>query len=57
MLAILNFLTQDESAAAAVEYGLLLGLVALAALAAITRMGAAVHSVFELAGHHADIGR
>jgi len=50
MLAILNFLSHDESAAAAVEYGLLLGLVALAALAALLRVGAHLGLVYERAG-------
>jgi Flp pilus assembly pilin Flp len=50
MFAILKFLGQDESAVAAVEYGFLLALIALAALLGITGLGSHLHSVYERAG-------
>jgi Flp pilus assembly pilin Flp len=51
MFAILKFLGHDESGAAAVEYGFLLALIALAALLGMTGLGAHLHSVYERAGN------
>ena len=50
MLEILKFLSHDESAASAVEYGLLLALIALAALVALTRLGTHVNAAYDRAG-------
>jgi Flp pilus assembly pilin Flp len=47
MLATLNFLTRDESAAAAVEYGLLLGFIALGVFFALHEVGRGVDRVFD----------
>ena len=41
----------DESGASLVEYGLLVGLIAVVAIAAVTRLGTAVTAVFgDIAG-------
>jgi len=50
MLATLEFLGQDESAAAVVEYGILIALVALVALAGIADMGQHVSAIYDRAG-------
>ena len=50
MLDILKFLSHDESAAAAVEYALLLALIALTALFAITRLGTHLSRVYDRGG-------
>lgn len=50
MLATLKFLGRDESAAAAVEYGILIALIALVALIGITHLGKHVSEVFDRAG-------
>jgi len=49
MRIILNFLSRDDSAAA-VEYGLLLAFIALAAFAAISDVGERLKIVFGRAG-------
>jgi pilus assembly protein Flp/PilA len=46
MLNILRKLQSDEDGAALVEYGLLVGLIALAALAAITLVGTDISALF-----------
>ncbi len=50
MLATLTFLGRDESAAAAVEYGILIALIALVALIGITRLGDHLSAVYDRAG-------
>jgi pilus assembly protein Flp/PilA len=50
MLATLKFLSQDESAATAVEYGLLLALIAIAALAGLTSLGTHLKAAYDRAG-------
>jgi Flp pilus assembly pilin Flp len=50
MLAILKFLSRDQSAAAAVEYGLLLALIALGAFFALRHLGEHVSMVYDRAG-------
>ena len=50
MLATLIFLGRDESAAAAIEYGILIALIALVALIGITRMGHHVSEIYDRAG-------
>ena len=57
MLATLKFLGQDDSAAAAVEYGLLVALIALVALAGLSQMGTSLSGIYDhaedvLAHHH-----
>ncbi|MBV9333927.1 MAG: Flp family type IVb pilin [Candidatus Eremiobacteraeota bacterium] len=47
MLATLNFLTRDETAAAAVEYGLLLAAIALVAIFSLFHIGRQVDSIFD----------
>ncbi len=49
MHAIFNFLSRDDSAAA-VEYGLLLAVIALAAFAALSDVGERLKIVFGRAG-------
>ena len=43
---IKKFLTQDEKGATAVEYGLLVGLIAVVILAAVTTLGSVVSDKF-----------
>jgi Flp pilus assembly pilin Flp len=50
MLEILKFLSRDESAASAVEYALLLALIALAAFVALNRLGTHLNIVYDRAG-------
>lgn len=50
MLATLKFLGRDESAAAAVEYGILIALIALVALVGLTRLGHHVSAIYDQAG-------
>jgi Flp pilus assembly pilin Flp len=46
MLTIIAFLSQDESAAAAVEYGLLLAFIAIVAIVGITHLANALNAVY-----------
>ena len=50
MLAILKFLSRDQSAATAVEYGVLIALVALAAFFAVSRLGTHLNVLYDRAG-------
>ncbi|HLF59062.1 MAG TPA: Flp family type IVb pilin [Alphaproteobacteria bacterium] len=43
---IRNFI-QDETGATAIEYGLIAGLVSVAAIAALTAMGGSLKSIFQ----------
>ncbi len=52
MLATLKFLGRDESAAAAVEYGILIALIALIAMIGIHRLGVHVSAIYDSAGDH-----
>jgi len=54
MLGTLNLLRQDEAAATAVEYALLLSLVALAALSAVLQLGAQLRHLYQ---HAAELFR
>jgi len=47
MLATLKFLSRDESAAAAIEYGVLLGFIALTAILSIPNVGRELHVLFQ----------
>lgn len=51
MFSIIKFLSYDESAAAAVEYGMLLAFVALAALFGLTRVGSHLDQLFDRLRH------
>jgi pilus assembly protein Flp/PilA len=44
---LFNRLRRDETGASLVEYGLLVGLIAVAAIAAITTLGGTISSYFE----------
>jgi len=46
MFNLLNLLRQDEKGAALVEYGLLVGLIAVICVAAVTLLGQDVSSAF-----------
>jgi Flp pilus assembly pilin Flp len=50
MLATLTFLGRDESAAAAIEYGILIALIALVAMVGFARLGDHVSAIFDRAG-------
>ena len=50
MLAILKFLTRDQSAAAAVEYGILPAFIVIAAFLALHHLGTHVNDVYDKAG-------
>ncbi len=50
MFATLKFLGPDESAAAAVEYGILIALIALVALAGLSFLGNRVSGIYDRAG-------
>jgi Flp pilus assembly pilin Flp len=47
MLATLKFLTRDETAASAVEYGVLLAAIALAAIFSLRHVGTRIDSIFD----------
>ena len=47
MLATLKFLTRDESAAPAVEYGVLLGFIALTAILSLQHLGRSLHVILQ----------
>jgi Flp pilus assembly pilin Flp len=47
MLAIMKFLIEDESAAAAIEYAILLGFIALVAFFALHNVGRAIDRIFD----------
>ena len=48
MKNMMNWLTQEESGQGMIEYALLLGIIAIGAVAAITLIGGHVKSKFEL---------
>jgi pilus assembly protein Flp/PilA len=46
MLNLINLLRQDEKGAALVEYGLLVGLIAVVCIVAVTALGTEISDVF-----------
>ena len=48
MLTLIRNFCQDESGATAIEYGLIAGLVSVAAIAALTAMGDSLVSIFDV---------
>jgi Flp pilus assembly pilin Flp len=47
MLATLKFLARDDTAAAAIEYGLLLAAIALVAILSLRHVGRGIDSIFD----------
>jgi pilus assembly protein Flp/PilA len=56
MLALTRKLWNDESGATAVEYGLMVALIAVAIIAAVTLLGDSISTVFNNASLHTGIG-
>lgn len=52
MLNIFNELMRDESGATAIEYGLIAGLVSVAAIGALTAMGGDLQAMFTAVSTH-----
>jgi pilus assembly protein Flp/PilA len=56
MLAFMRKLWNDESGATAVEYGLMVALIAVAIIAAVTFLGGSIGNSFNNAALHTGIG-
>ncbi|ALK07189.1 Flp family type IVb pilin [Candidatus Liberibacter asiaticus] len=51
MINCMNKLLKDESGAAAIEYGMMVALIAVAIIAAVTMLGGSLKGVFEEAAN------
>ena len=54
MLATFNRLIKDDEGATAIEYGLIAGLVSVAAITALTAMGGSLENMFNFVSNELD---